>query len=342
MLRGTGIRRSLKIDRGTRLGFLGVIKLSSYLRYVALAFSIIFSSAEVAAAGVDKLIVMGTGSPAGVFSRVGKGLCSLVNNKREQHLVRCISYNSGGSDFNVHSVLSNGMDFGMTSSDVAYMTFKSRDYSAKKLRLVAALYEMPTAVIIHSGSQINSLADVPGKSINKGNIGSGKRTTTNLIFKMKNWADSSFSKVFELGSAGAGEAFCSGKLQVMIDYLGNPSSFYQKIFNTCEGKLISFSEQFIGKIIAAHPYLNAQTIKAEHYGSITDDIKTFGSEALIVTRSDISDHTVYSFLKSIYSDVGGYKRIHPALGEPNLDISKLNATGIPLHNGGKRFFQGND
>ena len=197
---------------------------SPYLKHILLFVIFIGYWGEAPAyAKLDKLIIMGTGGPSGVYSKVGRSICNEVNTLRSKNLVRCIDYISAGSSFNVQSVLSRNIDIGIAGSDIVSEVFKTKQDEAENLRIVAILYEQPTAVIISKDSEIRTFSDFANKSINIGNIGSGKRVTANLVFQAMKWTNASFSSISELGSGGAGKAFCQGDVAVSYTHLTLPT-----------------------------------------------------------------------------------------------------------------------
>jgi len=292
-------------------------------------------------AKLDKLIILGTGGPSGVYSKVGRRLCNQVNSLRNKKLVRCIDYASAGSFFNVQSVLSRNIDLGIAGSDVAYELFNEKQGGAKNLRIVALLYKQPTAILVSKNSKIQTFRDFPGRSINIGNIGSGKRVTANIIFRSMAWNTKSFSNVLEMGSGGAGKMFCRNKLDIMIDILGHPSSFYQNIIENCNGKLISLPSSLINSLISKYPYFRKQKIKATNYSKVDKDIDTFGSVTLIVTNAKISSETIHHFLEAIFDDLATLQASHPALSNTKENFSELMSIGVPLHEGAKQFYRRN-
>ena len=298
-------------------------------------------SSQRAHAGMDKFVALGTGSTSGVFYAVGQGICDLVNKRRAKDLVRCIGYSTGGSVFNIQALISRELDMGMTSSDLAYQSYKGEAEfavvgAAKNLRTVASFYDI--SIIVKRDAEISSFEDFKGKRINIGNKGSGKRTVADLLFDSMKWSRPDFVKVFELPTRAAGEAFCKDKADILIDVLGHPSSFYKKMISQCGGKFIPFSEKIVSSIIKAHPYFFSLRIPGQFYKDTPKEVLTFGSKAILVTRKEIHPKTVYSLLKSIYQNLESFRKKHPALRAISASPATLNGMAIPMHEGAALFY----
>jgi TRAP transporter TAXI family solute receptor len=300
-------------------------------------------ASQRAHAGMDKFVALGTGSTSGVFYAVGQGICDLVNKRRAEDLVRCIGYRTGGSVFNIQSLISQELDMGMTSSELAYQAYKGEGTfaavgAAKNLRTVASFYDTPISIMVKKEAEISSFEDFKGKRINIGNKGSGKRAVADLLFNAMKWSRTDFAKVFELPTGAAGKTFCKDKADILIDVLGHPSSFYKKMISQCGGKFIPFSEKIVSSIIKAHPYFFSLRIPGHFYKDTPKEVLTFGSKAILVTRKEIHPKTVFSLLKSIYQNLESFRKKHPALRAITASSATLNGMAIPMHEGAVLFY----
>ena len=122
----------------------------------------------------DKFLALGTASTRGTYYPVGNSLCGLINKDRDRHLVRCLSYTTGGSVYNIQALSSGELDLAITRSDLAYKAFNGLgEFAAiganRALRTVTNLYNQPVVITVRKDSGINSFADFKGKVINIGN-----------------------------------------------------------------------------------------------------------------------------------------------------------------------------
>ena len=73
-----------------------------------------------AVAQQSKFITVGTGGIVGVYYPLGGAICRFVNAGRKDHGLRCTVESTGGSVFNINSVMSGDMDIGFAQSDTQY------------------------------------------------------------------------------------------------------------------------------------------------------------------------------------------------------------------------------
>ena len=303
-------------------------------------------SPAAAMAGMDKFVALGTGSTSGTYYPVGKGICELVNDARKIHRIRCIAYNTGGSVYNIQAITSGELEMGITRSDLAYQalhgegTFKPMGPNAD-LRAVASLYSMPIAILVKTSAGINTFEDLKGRRINIGNKGSGKRSVADLIFNVMGWSKKDFSEVLELSTKKMGSAFCGDKVDILIEGLGNPATFYKKMISECGAGFIPVPAAVVAKIKKKFPFYASLEIPGNMYADTPNPVPTFGFKATLVTRLNVHPDTVYNVVKSIFGNFDRFRNKHPSLKIIKPGSMVKEGIFIPLHQGAIRFYEEN-
>lgn len=284
----------------------------------------------------DKLISLGTATTSGTFHLVGTQMCRLINEERSRSLIRCVPYNTVGSDYNVKAVANGDLTMALTNSDIAFNEYAQNAGSGKrnsKLRAVMSLYAKPIMVIARSEANIADVTQLAGHSINLGNVGSGQRHLVNILLKAFGLTKKSFTEVYELNATRMGEAFCQGKVDVIVESLGNPSPFYKKMIEECNGVIVSFPPDVIAKLLMENPLMSRQEIPGGIYSGYAEPIAIVGDRAMLVTSADVSDEAIHRFVESLVDNLSELKQSTQELND--LDPDKLFSEGIhiPLHPG---------
>lgn len=68
-------------------------------------------------------VTIGTGGMTGVYYPTGGAISRMINKKMATYHIRCTYESTGGSVFNINSVLSGDLDFGVAQSDRQYQAF---------------------------------------------------------------------------------------------------------------------------------------------------------------------------------------------------------------------------
>jgi len=288
-------------------------------------------------------LTLGTASESGVFYPVGKGISQMVNKRKLQYGLRFITYSTSGSMYNLQAIRNGELDFAISRYDLAYEAYRGignfkNQEPLTNLRYIAMLYPMPIGVIVHKKSEIHELKDLPGKRINIGNPGSGKRSVANMLFKAMNWKDSDFERVTGLATREMGNVFCSGGLDVIIELLGMPAEFYDRITQKCMGRFIPIQNDIVLNVQRENPFIEPGDILGGAYPHNPQTIPTFQIGAILLSSRRLSGEVVYQVCQTIFDNIDEFKKIHPALLMFNLNNVKKEKTYIPYHNGAIKYY----
>ncbi len=301
----------------------------------------------VAAAGAmatEQVVTIGTGGVTGVYYPAGGAICRLVNRTRKEHGVRCAVESTNGSINNLEYLRKRELDLGIVQSDMLYHAYKGNDIftdvgADKDLRVIAFLHSEPFSVIARKSSGIKTFDDLKGKRVFTGAEGSGMRITMEELMRHKGWNQNTFTSVETLPSEGAAAALCSGKVDALVFAGGHPNGAVQQITSACPTRLVSVSGPAVDAMIAANPYFSRAVIPGGMYPGTTDDVRTFGVDAVLVASSDVSSDEAYLITKSIFDNLDNFKTLHPVFATLN-GSEMVRATDIaPYHDGAVRYYR---
>ncbi|MBK5206540.1 MAG: TAXI family TRAP transporter solute-binding subunit, partial [Polaromonas sp.] len=144
--------------------------------FSALTAAAVLTGALVSAPAMaqQKFTTIGTGGVTGVYYAAGGAICRLMNKDRAKHGIRCSVESTGGSVFNINTMRSGELDFGVTQSDWQYHAVKGtkvfeKDGPFKDLRAVFSLHPEPFTVLARKEANITKFEDFKGKRFNIGN-----------------------------------------------------------------------------------------------------------------------------------------------------------------------------
>ncbi len=301
-------------------------------------------------AAAQKFIAIGTGGPTGVYFVVGNAVCRVVNKQSlidmkrgKGSAVKCSAPSTGGSVYNMNSIISQDFDLGIVQSDVQYEAFKgSGNFEGKpfkKLRALFSVHPEPFQILVSKDSKINKWADLKGKRVNIGNPGSGQRGTFETLMIANNIDASFFGKVTELTSTEQSKALCNGNIDAYGYTVGVPNAGVAQAADGCSARIITLDTPEIKKLIADTPYFSDATIKKGVYSTVTEDVKTFGVTATVVSSSDISKETIYKVVRAVFENLEEFKKLHPSFaGLDPKDMIK-NGLSAPLHPGAAKYYK---
>lgn len=289
-----------------------------------------------------EFITIGTGGVTGTYYPTGGAICNLVNQYTKTTQLRCSVEATNGSVYNINSIKNNELDFGLVQSDVVYQaangigTFKNQ--KVKKLRSVMAIYPELLTLVTRRDANINSLADLKGKRINIGNLGSGQESSTNLLFRESNIDKATLKFASSLKASEMPDALRDNKIDGYFYMVGHPNTNIKEASDSVDIKLVSITGSNIYKLLQKYPYYTRASIPAGMYKGNPEETKTYGAKAVLVTNSKVSKKAVYTLVKAILSNFDTFKQLHPAYTHITKE-SLLDGLSAPLHKGAKQYFK---
>jgi len=290
----------------------------------------------------QKFVTIGTGGVTGVYYAVGGAICRLVNKDRAKTGLRCSVESTGGSVYNVNTIKSGELDFGMAQSDVQYQDynatgpFKEAD---KDLRAVMSVHPEPFTVVARKEANIKNFADFKGKRFNVGNPGSGTRSAMDELLATMGMKISDFALASELKADEQGAALCDNKIDGFFYGVGHPSANIQDPTTACGAKLVSLTGPAVDGLVKKYPYYAYATIPGAMYANNPEPTQTYGVLATLVTSAKVSADTVYVITKAVFDNFDEFKKLHPAFA--HLDPQHMVKDGLsaPLHEGALRYYR---
>ena len=291
----------------------------------------------------QKFISIGTGGVTGVYYPTGGAICRLVNKERKQHGIRCSAESTGGSIYNINTIRTGELEFGVAQSDWQYHAYNGTSKFADagkfdQLRAVFSVHPEPVTVIASDSSGINHIDDIKGSRMNIGNPGSGMRGTWEVLEEALGWQRSDLKLASEMKSAETGQAVCDGKIDAYFWLVGHPSALTQETLATCDAHLVDVTGPAIDKLIADNAFYRTAVIPAGMYNN-EKDIATFGVGATFVSSAAVPDDVVYVVVKAVFDNFDDFKKLHPAFA--NLKETEMisDALSAPLHAGAIRYYK---
>ncbi|MHA7773486.1 TAXI family TRAP transporter solute-binding subunit [Roseibium sp. M-1] len=295
-------------------------------------------------AAAEQFITIGTGGVTGVYYPAGGAICRLLNRGHKTHGIRCSVESTGGSVYNIESLRSGELDFGIAQSDWQYHAFTGTSLFEDKgpfdnLRAVFSVHPEPFTVVARAGSGIESFEDLKGKRVNIGNEGSGQRGTMEVLMKAMGWTNADFAEVSELKSADQSSALCDNKIDAIVYTVGHPSNSIEEATTSCESKLVNVDGPVVDALIADNSYYRKTTIPGGMYRGNAEDVTTFGVGATVITTSGMDEEVVYTLVKSVFENFDTFRKLHPAFA--NLSPEEMVSDGLsaPLHRGAVRYYK---
>lgn len=311
--------------------------------YACLLALLTFATTPVAHAQ-ENIITIGTGSVTGVYYPAGGAICRLINRGRKEHGIRCFVESTGGSIYNIRALRDGEISFGIVQSDWQYNAYRGEGVFADgppftDLRSVFSLHSEMFTVAVAKDSGIKKFADLKGKRVNIGDVGSGMREIMQSLMELEHWTKHSFAEASELKPTDAVKELCAGKLDAMVFAAGHPNGLIQEVTGNCGAKLIPVEGADVDKLLTANPFYARTAIPGGMYQGNPQNTATFGVKATLVTTADADEEAVYQLTKAVFDNFDNFKTLHFVFA--TLDKDRMVSSGLiaPIHPGALRYYK---
>lgn len=300
-------------------------------------------------------ITIGTGSTAGVYYPTGGGICRIINDilkhkadaepdskTTTQSPSVCIAESTGGTTENIMSLSHWQHNFAIVQEDTLHNAYWGEgDTFSKKahadLRIMFRLYPEMLTVIAKNQADFKTFADLAGKDIVVGLNSGGAHDALRRYLQRTGSSIDEFANFFRASHQFAADVLCSG-VDANIVTIGHPAQYVRRMLNSCDGKLLSLSEEVINQVVKDYPQYSRAVLDKSVYNS-AENIKTIGVYAVLATHEETPDDVVYQITQSVFGNLDKLRTAHPVLERMVFDEMIHYNTTVPLHPAVKRYFR---
>ncbi|WP_068111948.1 TAXI family TRAP transporter solute-binding subunit [Tropicimonas marinistellae] len=295
-----------------------------------------------ASAFAEEFISIGTGGVTGVYYPTGGAICRLVNKDRKEHGIRCAVESTGGSVYNINTIKSGELEFGVAQSDWQFHalngTSKFEGAAFPELRAMFSVHPEPFTLLVRADSGIEKFEDIAGKRVNVGNPGSGQRATMEVVMEAFGIGMDDLALATEFKGSEMAKEICDGNIDAMIYTIGHPAAAIKEATTTCDVKLVDVVGDPIDSLVSENSYYRVATIPGGMYAGNPDDTTTFGVGATFVSSSAISDDVAYVVAKAVMENLDAFRGLHPAFANLKAEEMVKDGLSAPLHPGAEKAY----
>lgn len=297
------------------------------------------TTAEETQPAVSGSLTMGTGGESGTYYAFG-GVLGTVIGQNTDISVNTVS--TGGSKDNLVSMNDGLYQLATVQSDVmtyAYEgsnTFESSG-AIESFRVLGALYA-ETVQIVTTNPDLTSVADLAGKSVCVGDVGSGTYYNTIDVLAAYGMTLEDIKPVYQ-SFGDSTESLKDGKIDAAFICAGAPTTAVTELSTSAQVYLISIDENHMTILLESCPYYAPLTITADTYG-LAEDAVTVTVKATLVCSADLSDEMTYTLTKTIFENIDAVSALHAKGAELSVEFA-TSGIAVPFANGAAQYYAEN-
>lgn len=277
-----------------------------------------------------------TGGEAGTYYAFGSVLAQYVSNNSDLSVT---AITGNGSKANVEDLDAGDVQLGFCQSDVMSYAYDGTNLFADtgavgSFSVAAALY-MEQVQIVTMDPDIKTVADLKGKIVSIGAQGSGVYFNAIDVLGAYGMTEADITPVYQSFGDSA-ESLKDKKIDAAFIVAGAPTTAIVDLSTSGQVYLVSIDDEHMDQLIASSPYYSAYTIAADVYGT-PEDVQTVAVAAVVLVRDDVSDDAVYTFVSTIFDNIGAISEQHGKGAELSLEFAS-SMTSVPYHPGAAKYF----
>ena len=290
-------------------------------------------------------INISTATTAGIYYALGNALSTIWN--ETVNGVKVSVQSTAGSGQNIELIMRGESQLAFLQNGVAMDAYKGQGQYAGSPRQdflgMAYLYPNLCYFVVREGNEINTLADLKGKRIAPGPVGSGTEINTREILRAGadiDYIDRKDAKPDYVSNSEAAEKFIDKQTDMTFIAGGIPHASVTEMFSRSDAKILPIEGEIRDKIISKYPQYFPITVPAGSYKGLDKDLETVAVGNILAIHKDIPVQVVYDMLKTLYGNLDKLSNTYaPA---KNFKIEEgLDGMTIPLHPGAVKFYEDN-
>ena len=218
---------------------------------------------EGAGTGAKANLTFGTGSDTGTYYGFGSVLANYVSNANDFTVTAVVS---NGSKANIEDLDANDVQLCFAQSDVmsyAYNGERLFESPIQGFSVVAALY-MEQVQIVTTKSAIASVADLKGKTVSIGAVGSGVYFNAIDVLSAYGLTEKDIKPVYQ-NFGDSADSLKDGKIDAAFIVAGAPTTAITDLAASGSVYLVSLDDSHIQTLLSSSPFYTAYVIPAGTY-----------------------------------------------------------------------------
>ena len=268
------------------------------------------------------------------------GIADVINKNVKG--VRVTAEETKGYVANVKLLNSGDLEASMATTLSAFGAYKGTGPFKSKNpgQILSWMSIAPVAmhVITLEGGPVKTLADLKGKRVGMGQPGGVSMLDADAFMSQLGLKPGKDFKDFRVRLGNMANMLSDGNLDAALWNGSFPLPPVIKLTAKHKVKLLPISEGFFTDLRKKFPPYFRITIPGGTYKGVSQATPSFGLGNALVIHKKIPENLVYEMTKTIFTNLGRLKGVHPAFGRVNKN-TVLNGFAAPLHPGALKYYR---
>jgi TRAP transporter TAXI family solute receptor len=285
---------------------------------------------------------MGSGWVTGVYFPLAGSMSRIAHASMEN--ISLTVESSGASVVNVKMIGTGDLDMAIVQNDVAYYAYNGlfrddfKETPIKNMQGLFSLYPEPVQLVASVESGIKSPADLAGKRIAIGPLGSGAEVNAMQIIEVYGMTLDDFDAVERLEAGEAADYLKDGRVDAAFFTVGIGAAVIADLAVMKDIIVVNIDDEKAQELMELEDFYATATIPGDVYNDVPE-AQTIAVVSIVVCRDDLSEDLMYQFVKGIFDNIETVHGAHAVAGKLVTLETALDGMPLQLHPGAEKFFK---
>ncbi len=285
-------------------------------------------------------IVTGTGGNTGTYYAFTTAVGQILATDDYKFTIM----STGGSQANIEMIQDKEAQFAIVQNDVMNYAYAGTNGFAEVINdfsAVCCVYPEVCQVIATKASGIKTIADLKGKNVAVGDVGSGVYyNATQILAAAGMDIDTDINKT-AASFADSATLLKDGAIDAAFITAGTPTTAVTDLATSTDVVVVDLGDDVINKLMEEYTFYSKYDYSSKDYSFVSDDetASTVYIMATFVASNDMSEDQVYEITKNLWEKKDEIATAHAKGGEMSLETALAGVGEVPLHPGAEKYYK---
>ncbi len=302
------------------------------------AFLCTFNASTVLAA--KKFVSIASGWVVGVYYPLAGAISNIAHKNLPD--IKITVESSGASVANAKLIATGDADMAILQNDISFYALQGVkpmfDKPVANIRGITSLYQEHCQIQARKDAKIASVADLKGKRVCVGPLGSGTEQNAMQILEAYGMKFDDFAKVERLTATESSDYLKDGRIDAAFYSVGVGAAGLVDTAMTVDCVIVPVDGGPRDALMKKYPFFTKAVVAKGAYKGVEADVPTVAVMAILAARAEMEEAMAYQITKAIFDNLKDIERAHAKGKELTLG-SALTGMSIPLHPGAEKFYK---
>ena len=239
---------------------------------------------------------------------------------------------AGSADEVTPALIKGELDMACVPANLAAVLYNKTEGAVQ----VLAVNTLGVLYIVENGESVQSLADLKGKTVCVGDVGSGTALNAAQVLEAYGMTFDDIKVMYDSFSGGA-EALKNGQCDAAFTVSGAPTPALTDLATAYNFNMPSLSDEAVSYLTTNYPFLVQDNLPANTYTCVADETVCVAVKAVFTASKDLSEDVVYEITKAMFDSQSELAGAQAKFGF--LSPEGAVAGSFDLHPGAEKYYK---